>query len=193
MSKQVRIAAIAIAFAMMLAPTGCSAINKAGRSSRSSSTTSLTTAKAETSLPGRWTADGLAQAFLAINAKIGANPADYLKILLLGQSVKVEAVNPQKRQNVDQYEFDGTSVGVAPVDVSSSEPGAIEDNVFKSDTVKPEVLLAVMGSAVKDSGLEDVKLDDVLTVQKNLPFHNDPGWLAWTSRVHALRRSSTTT
>ena len=118
MSKPVRIAALAIAFAMTLTPMGCSAINKAGRSSRSSST-SLTTAKADTSLPGRWTADALAQAFMAINAKIGANPADYVRIILTGNRLTVRAINPQNRQNVDDYDFDGTSVQVKPVDVSS--------------------------------------------------------------------------
>jgi hypothetical protein len=168
MSKRLRIATVA--FAMMLAAVGCFAPH-AVHSKNPSASTASTPASADTSLQGRWTADAITQAFTAINQKIGANPADYLKVLLTGYNVTVQAINPQKRQNVDEYAYDGTSVKVTPVDVSHSEPGAVEESVFKSDTVKPEILANVIASAVKDSGIEDVT-PDVLSVQKN--FANDP-------------------
>jgi hypothetical protein len=124
-----------------------------------------------TSLPGRWTADAITQAFTAINQKVGANPADYIQVIIDGYRVAVQAINPQKRQNVDEYAYDGTDVKVTPVDVSRNEPGAIEESAFKSDTVKPEVLVKVMASAVKDSGFEDVTLH---TVGVEKLFANDP-------------------
>jgi hypothetical protein len=103
---------------------------------------------------------------------VGANPADYIKVLVTVHMVSVQAINPQKRQNVDQYDNRGTGgVVVTPVDVSSSDPGAVEESAFKSDTVKPDVLVKVMASAVKDSGLDDVKVD-VVTVERT--FANDP-------------------
>jgi hypothetical protein len=170
MSKRVRIATVAFAIAMMLAAVGCS-VPLARHSNNPSASTASRAATPDTSLPGRWTADAIAQAITAINQKIGANPADYIKVLLTGYGFKAQAINPQKRQNVDEYEYDGAGVKVTPVDVSHNEPGVIEESAFKSDTVKPEVLAKVMASAVKDSGLEDVKLD-VVSVQRL--FANDP-------------------
>jgi hypothetical protein len=138
MSMRVRIAAVAFAFAMMPAAVGCSIIAPhAGPSknpSASSSTAStVAQSSSNSSLPGRWTADALAQAFTAINQKIGANPADYVEVVLNGLTVAAKAINPRKRQNVDEYAYDGTGVKVTPVDVSHNEPGAIEESAFKSD------------------------------------------------------------
>ena len=170
MSKRVRIATVAFAFAMMLAAVGCS-VPFAGHSNQPAASSRSRAAMPDTSLPGRWTADVIGQAITAINQKVGANPADYIKVLLTGYSFKAQAINPQKRQNVDEYEYDGAGVKVTPVDISHNEPGVVEESAFKSDTVKPDVLAKVMGSAVKDSGLEDVKLD-VVSVQRI--FANDP-------------------
>ena len=106
------------------------------------------------SITQRWTTENLTQAFSAINDKIGANPADYLEVTIAAATVMVKAVDPKKPENVDQYEYNGAGVQVSPVDVSSNEPGVVEESKFKSDTVKPSVLSAVLNSAVKDSGVE---------------------------------------
>ena len=174
MSMRVRIAGVAFAFTMMPAAVGCSIggmVPHPPNPSRPTSAAAATTqAPLDTTLPGRWTADYLAQAFTAINQKVGANPADYVDVSLSGYSLLVKAINPQKRQNVDEYTYDGTGVKVAPVDVSSSEPGAVEESAFKSDTLKPDVLAKVMGSAVNDSGLDGVHVASV-SVEKF--FAND--------------------
>jgi hypothetical protein len=171
MSMRVRIAAVAFASAMMLAVVGCSMIPGMGGHSKNQSASTAATPPADTSLPGRWTTDVIAKAFTEINQKIGANPADYVDVLLNGYQLRVNAINPQKRQNVDAYVDDGTGVTVAPVDVSHNEPGAVEESVFKSDTLKPEVFGKVMASALKDSGVEDVIVKSVL-VKKS--YANDP-------------------
>jgi hypothetical protein len=164
MLMRVRIAAVACA--MIVAAVGCSiTVPNAGQSTNPSASTTAT------KLPGRWTADAIAQAFTAINQKIGANPADYIEVTLNGYTVSAKAIDPQKRQNVDEYAYDGTGVKVRPVDVSHNEPGAIEEGAFKSDTVKPDVLAKVMASAVKDSGVDDGTLK-VVIVKKS--YANDP-------------------
>jgi hypothetical protein len=153
MLKRVRIATLALAFAMMWAAVGCFAPKAAH------STNPPVPAPSDTTLPGRWTADFIAQAFTAINQKVGANPADYLQVNLNGYDLEVQAINPQKRQNVDQFAYDGTNVKTTPVDVSHNQPGAVEAAAFKSDTVKPDVLAKAMASAVNDSGIEDAKVE----------------------------------
>jgi hypothetical protein len=159
---------------MMPAAVGCSIIAQKAGPSKNPSASAASAApqpSSDTSLPGRWTADVMAQAFTAINQKVGANPADYVEVVLNGVTVSAKAINPQKRQNVDEYAYDGTGVKVTPVDVSSNQPGAVEQSAFKSDTVKPDVLAKVMASAVKDSGYDDVRIIAV-TVLKD--FANDP-------------------
>jgi hypothetical protein len=179
MSMCIRIAAVAFAFAMILAPVGCSkTAPNAGQSTKPAASSSTASAAATTSsnssnssLQGRWTADAITQAFTTINQKIGANPADYVDVTIDNYRVAIKAINPQKRQNVDEYDYDGTAVKVTPVDISNNQPGAIEESAFKSDTVKPEVLTNVMASALKDSGLDDVTMNTVI-VEKI--FANDP-------------------
>ena len=176
MSNRVRIATVAFAFALILPAVGCGkTATPAGQSnnpSASNSSASGASAPANADIAGRWTADALTQSFTAINQKVGANPADYIKVIVSVVMVSVQAINPQKRQNVDRYDDRGTGgVAVTPVDVSSSDPGEVEESAFKSDTVKPDVLVKVMASAVKDSGLDDVKVN-VVTVDRT--FANDP-------------------
>lgn len=122
-------------------------------------------------IQGRWTAENLTKAFKAINDRIGANPADYVEVVISISTVEVKAIDPKKRENVDEYQYAGAGVKVAPVDVSHNEPGVIEESKFTSDTVKPEVLSAILNSAIKDSGVEDAKASS-LTVDKT--WANDP-------------------
>lgn len=111
----------------------------------------------------QWTADKLTQAFAAVDSKIGVHPADYIQVNILDTSVLVEAIDPLKRQNVDQYTYaSGGGIDVTPVDVSSSDPGAVEESKFKSDTVDTAVLAQVINSAVKDSGVENGRIISVL-------------------------------
>jgi hypothetical protein len=176
MSNQVRNTAAVFAFALILPAAGCgktaAPTGQSNNPSAFSSSASGASAPANADIAGRWTADALTQSFTAINQKVGANPADYIKVLVSVVMVSVQAINPQKRQNVDRYDDRGTGgVVVTPVDVSSSDPGEVEESAFKSDTVKPDVLVKVMASAVKDSGLDDVKVN-VVTVDRT--FANDP-------------------
>jgi hypothetical protein len=189
MSGRVRIAAIVLIVASLFMLVGCSKLLRAGRthsvsaSSSVSTTSTATTSKStvstsvapasNASIPERWTDDALTKAFTAINEKIGANPADYVEVNVTKYSVIVKAIDPQKRQNVDQYTYDGSRVEVAPVDASDNEPGVIEESAFKSDTVKPSVLATVINSAVKDSGVQDVTVNNV-TVTKFLADDPQP-------------------
>jgi beta-mannanase len=120
----------------------------------------------------QWTADKMTQAFAAINARIGADPADYLEVNINKYSLDVKAIDPHKRENVDQYSYQGGGgVQVKPVDVSHSDPGAVEANAFKGDIVKPAVVAQAMASAPNDSAVENGTMD--LVFVKRVSFSNN--------------------
>lgn len=116
----------------------------------------------------QWTAAKMTEAFTAINAKIGADPADYESVLINEYMVRVEAINPHQRENVDQYTYEVGTVEVKPVDVSTHGPGATEMAAFKGDTVKPEMLAQTMSSAPTDSGVVESPKIEWVMVKKNM-------------------------
>src|SRR5690349_19185049 len=71
------------------------------------------TALLSSSMTDRWNVEALTRAFDAINARIAANPADYLKVVLTHTQLAVQAVDPNQREHVDEY----TSYGDGDVDV----------------------------------------------------------------------------
>jgi hypothetical protein len=120
----------------------------------------------------QWTNDTMSQAFTAINAKIGADPADYEEVLVNELFVRVEAIDPHKRENVDKYTYELGNVEVGPVDVSRNAPGAVEMAAFKGNTVTGGLLAQVMGSAPKDSGVAENPAIEFVMVKK--VHANDP-------------------
>jgi hypothetical protein len=160
------VAAAALAAVVLLTSGGCATLDKV-RSGMSSASSMATENIAQ------WTPEKLSEAFAAINAKIGADPADYEVVIVNGYFVSVEAIDPNKRANVDKYQYQGGSIEVAPVDASNNEPGAIEMGAFKGDTLKPEVLGHVMNSAPQDSGVENATIDFVM-VRKMWANDNEP-------------------
>lgn len=105
----------------------------------------------------QWTTDALTNGFAAINARRGANPADYVKIDLTPAFLTIQAIDPTKRENVDEYRYDGQQIEVTPVDVSNNEPGVIEQASFKSDTLDPAVIAKDLTAALTDTAVEDGK------------------------------------
>jgi hypothetical protein len=157
-----RVTAVALAAVVLLTSASCSKLKEfqsAARNMRNVDNIS------------QWTADTMTQAFTAINAKIPANPADYVEVLINEMFVRVEAIDPNKRENVDKYDYQNGSVDVGPVDVSRSGSGAVEMSAFKSDTVKADLLAQVMNSAPKDSGVTENPVIDFVMVKK--PRAND--------------------
>jgi hypothetical protein len=120
----------------------------------------------------QWTNDTMSQAFTAINAKIGADPADYEEVLVNELFVRVEAIDPHKRENVDKYTYELGNVEVGPVDVSRNAPGAVEMAAFKGNTVTAGLLAQVMASAPKDSGVAENPVIEFVMVKK--VHANDP-------------------
>jgi hypothetical protein len=163
MFKYRRRIAVTLAAMVMLALPGCSKVSQLQQLQ------SATTADIS-----QWTAEKMIQAFTAINAKIGANPADYENVTINELFVRVEAIDPKKRENVDRYTFQGGNVEVAPVDVSRNQPGAIETAAFKGDTVKPDVLAQVMNAAPKDSGIVEKPVIRTVLVKKKKPTDSAP-------------------
>jgi hypothetical protein len=156
-----RITAVALATAVLSTSAGCSKIRDLQ-------------AAAGMGNISQWTAEKMTQAFAAINAKIGANPADYEVVLINEYELHVDAINPNKRENVDRYTYLGGSVQVKPVDVSQNGTGAIEMNAFKGDVVKPEVLAQTMNSAPKDSGVTEGPKIEWVQVRKTTANDDAP-------------------
>lgn len=151
---------------VLLALSGCSLLpqSQSGPTSAATATPAgAPTTSVADALAGisQWTAEKLTEAFAAIDAKIGANPADYVDVTINSVNVTVKAIDPQKRENVDQYTYQSGGVEVAPVNTMMSDPGAIEMSKFPSDSVNPAVLAQVINSAVKDSGVEDGQITGV--------------------------------
>ncbi|MFV8177083.1 hypothetical protein BKG83_02925 [Mycobacteroides chelonae] len=162
---------IALGVALGLTVAGCSDIRRQATDALDSVASQAAGAPSKDTVE-RWNTDELTKALTAINDKIGASPADYLMFTISGYtSVAVQAIDPKKRENVDEYRYDGSSVKVRPVDVSRNEPGVVDESSFKSDIVTPAVLTSVLSSAVKDSGVQDGTVS-VLTIEKF--FANEP-------------------
>src|ERR1700758_497055 len=152
-----RITAVVLAAVVLLTSAGCSKLKElqsAARNMRNVGNIS------------QWTADTMSQAFTAINAKIGADPADYEEVLVNELFVRVEAIDPHKRENVDKYTYELGNVEVGPVDVSRNAPGAVEMAAFKGNTVAAGLLAQVMGFAPKDSGVTENPVVEFVMVKK---------------------------
>jgi hypothetical protein len=161
-----RLTALGLVAGVLLSAPSCSKLQKI--QSAMSSAQSAGTANIS-----QWTLDKMTKAFAAINAKIGADPADYVEVLVNELFLSVKAIDPNKRENVDKYTYQGDSVQVAPVDVSSNGPGAVEASVFKGDTVKPAVLAQTMAAAPNDSAVENAHIEFVL-VKKFMANRGQP-------------------
>lgn len=162
---------IALGVALSLTTVGCSDIRRQATEKLESVASQAAGAPSQDTVE-RWNADELTKALTAINDKIGVSSADYLMFTISGYtSVAVQAIDPKKPENVDEYRYDGAGVTVRPVDVSRNEPGVVEESSFKSDIVTPAVLSSVLSSAVQDSGVPDGKVS-VLTIEKF--FANEP-------------------
>lgn len=152
-----RVTAVALATVVLLTSAGCSKLKEfqsAARNMRNVGNIS------------QWTADTMTQAFTAINARIGADPADYEEVLVNELFVRVEAIDPHKRENVDKYTYELGNVEVGPVDVSRNAPGAVEMAAFKGNTVTAGLLAQVMNSAPKDSGVAESPTIEFVMVKK---------------------------
>jgi hypothetical protein len=86
--------------------------------------------------------------------------------------VRVEAIDPHKRENVDKYTYELGNVEVGPVDVSRNAPGAVEMAAFKGNTVTAGLLAQVMGAAPKHSGVAENPVIEFVMVKKT--YANDP-------------------
>jgi hypothetical protein len=101
---------IALGVALGLTVAGCSDIRRQATDALDSVASQAAGAPSKDTVE-RWNTDELTKALTAINDKIGASPADYLMFTISGYtSVAVQAIDPKKRENVDEYRYDGSSV-----------------------------------------------------------------------------------
>jgi hypothetical protein len=154
-----RVTAVALAAVVLLTSVGCSKFREFQSATRN---------MGKVPSISQWTAETMAQAFTAINARIGADPADYVEVLINELFVRVEAIDPNKRENVNKFDYQNGSVDVGPVDVSRNGPGKVEMSAFKGNLVKTDLLAQVMNSAPKDSGVTESPSLEWVMVKKTL-------------------------
>jgi len=154
-----RIAGAALVLTCALSAVGCSGGSHmaATQTPSAGSKTPTDDPLGDTPIEQQGTSDELTKGFAAINDRRGANPADYVKIDITPALLTVQAIDPTKRENVDEYRYSGQQVDVTPVDVSNNEPGVIEQASFKSDTLDPAAIARDLIAALTDTAVEDGK------------------------------------
>ncbi|MFJ9365829.1 hypothetical protein ACIRRA_15630 [Nocardia sp. NPDC101769] len=123
-----------------------------------------------------WSAADLTKALDAIDAKIGAPPADCMNVTAQlaavnhdqERSVVVGMLTPGKDKSMTTYTYDPQSqaVSVAEAFVALT-PEQAAQRIFKCDTVSPQVLVRVQGAVLGDAGTPGGSLMGVGAV-KNL-------------------------
>ena len=166
-----RVTAVGLVAGVLLATPGCSL--PFPKDEKPSSAATATSTIAPWKGFSEWTAEKLTEAFAAIDDEIGAHPADYVMVSIGETSVWAQAIDPQKRENVDKYTYQAGYVEVAPVDASDNEPGELEMSKYTSDSVNTAALAQVINSAVKDCGVEDGRLVSV-SYYRFSPFDDRP-------------------
>ncbi|MFF7637522.1 hypothetical protein ACFZB9_30920 [Kitasatospora sp. NPDC008050] len=119
------------------------------------------------------TAPAMTQALQAIAAKVGGSPMKVLEIDLTDDSMAIQAVDPAKPTEVNEFTYrDGSVQDPQPVDISGSDPGALEQNLFDDSSIKPAVVAKLIVDAVPASKIDGAKVVSTI-IKRNLPFSAD--------------------
>jgi hypothetical protein len=113
---------------------------------------------------GAMDADFIGSGFKAIDNKVGASQYGVIMVMISPQRVAMRVVDPKKPANVDEYDYrrDSGSVGdPTPVDISGSEPGALEENTFQRADLQPAVIAQAVTDAPKASGIDEATAQSV--------------------------------
>ncbi|MDH6574540.1 hypothetical protein [Kitasatospora sp. MAP5-34] len=163
MSRRSNVAVLTLSLAVTIGLTGCSAVTAATKS-----VTSAAGSKSD-----MFTAPAMTQALQAIAGKVGASLMKVLEIDLTNVSMDIQAVDPAKPAEVNDFTFrDGSVQTPRPVDISGSDPGALEQNIFDSTTIKPDVLAKLIVDAAPASKIEGAQVK-TLVIKRNTPFSTD--------------------
>ncbi|MEZ0366503.1 hypothetical protein ACAG26_22765 [Mycobacterium sp. pUA109] len=102
--------------------------------------------------------------FTAIDTKVGAPHYGVIQVSINPSSITMQVVDPNQPSNVDEYAYRRGTATVdnpVPVDLTGSEPGALEQNTFQRTDLDPEVIAKVIQSAPEQSGIDQAAASGV--------------------------------
>lgn len=113
------------------------------------------------------------QSYDLMKAKLGDFKAlEYTIFFGAQQRAEVQAQDPAKPQNVDQYTVEGAAVG-SPAPVKLTGDGDLAENVFDPSTIAWDKLQDMMDQAKASIPVDDGKGITHVIIKKNLPFDSD--------------------
>ncbi|WNG80278.1 hypothetical protein C6A86_018785 [Mycobacterium sp. ITM-2016-00316] len=121
---------------------------------------------------GLVTVDGIETAFGAISERVGADPMNVVEIVITGQVVTVQAVDPAAPTELNQWTYTAGHVGdLRPVDYND-DTEALQQNLFPVTDVPATAIMTAVDNAIGASGVADGAVQSVV-VKRNLPFSDD--------------------
>lgn len=118
------------------------------------------------------TTDGIDTAFGAISERVGADPMNVVEIVITGQVVTVQAVDPVAPTELNQWTYTAGHVGdLRPVDYND-DTEALQQNLFPVTDVPATAIMTAVDNAIGASGIADGAVQSVV-VKRNLPFTDD--------------------
>ncbi len=118
------------------------------------------------------TVDGIDAAFAAISERVGTDPMNVVEIVITGQVVTVQAVDPAAPTELNQWTYTAGHVGdLRPVDYND-DTEALQQNLFPVTDVPATAIMTAVDNAIGASGIADGAVQSVV-VKRNLPFADD--------------------
>lgn len=118
------------------------------------------------------TTDGIDTAFDAISERVGADPMNVVEIVITGQVVTVQAVDPAAPTELNQWTYTAGHVGdLRPVDYND-DTEALQQNLFPVTDVPATAIMTAVDNAIGASGIADGAVQSVV-VKRNVPFTDD--------------------
>lgn len=118
------------------------------------------------------TVEGIDRALGAISQRVGANPMQVVELVITGQVVTVQAVNPAAPTELNQWTYTAGQVGdLRPVDYDD-DTEALQQNLFPVTEVPATAIMTAVDNAIGASGIADGEVQTVI-VKRNLPFSDD--------------------
>ncbi len=130
-----------------------------------------------------FTGTGLADAVAKFKEKIGG-PLKVMDITVYKNRVIINAQDPKKPENVDQYTY-ANGVVEEPVPVQLSGGGNLEDNLFNVDDVNLAATETLARTALDKITVEGAQLSH-MAIKLNLPFSKS---VMWRSFVNGTRKN----
>ncbi|MCF6390147.1 hypothetical protein L2K20_24485 [Mycobacterium sp. MBM] len=118
------------------------------------------------------TAEGIDKALGAISQQVGADPMQVVELVITGQVVTVQAIDPAAPTELNEWTYTAGHVGDRrPVDYDD-DTEALRQNLFAVSDVPATAIMAAVDNAIAASGVADGEVQSVV-VKRNLPFADE--------------------